>query len=46
MKQLELFPETKTTEKKVEKTPNNIGEYFSNKAKTNPLDKLPAEQQQ
>ena len=42
MKQLELFPETKTTEKKVEKTPNNIGEYFSNKAKTNPLDKLPA----
>lgn len=42
MKQLELFPETKTTEKKVEKTPNNIGEYFSNKAKINPLDRLPA----
>ena len=42
MKQFELFPETKATEKKVEKTPNNIGEYFVNEAKTNPLDKLPA----
>ena len=26
----------------MEKTPNNIGEYFVNEAKTNPLDKLPA----
>ena len=42
MKQLELFPEIKTTEKKTEKAPSNINEYFLNKAKTNPLDRLPA----
>ena len=42
MKQLKLFPEIKTTEKKTEKAPSNINEYFLNKAKTNPLDRLPA----
>lgn len=41
-KQLELFPVTKPAAKVEEKTPNNINEYFLNKTKTNPLDKLPA----
>ena len=40
-KQLELFPVTKPAAKVEEKTPNNINEYFLNKTKTNPLDKLP-----
>ena len=42
MKQLKLFPEIKATEKKTEKAPSNINEYFLNEAKTNPLDRLPA----
>ena len=39
-KQLELFPVTKPAAKVEEKTPKNINEYFLNKRKTNPLDKI------
>jgi len=41
-KQLELFPVTKPEVKVEQKTPNNSAEYFLNKSKINPLDKLPA----